>query len=1041
MEQNNKSLATSNEELKLAQLDLATMLKASLAISEQLLPEKLSETLLQAVMNESGADKGYLLLEHENQISIAAEAALKEDRSIEIQVFDVLKIPDYNFLPENIIKHVRSTSDKVIINDVSKDTVFSSDKYISTVHPKSIACIPIIKDEKNIGTIYLENSHFTNVFTPEKIVVLKILTTQASVSFENMNLFNNLNLSKKRFQDIMDNTPTIIFAKYLDGRYLFINKEFENIYKVERQKVINLTDFDIFPKEFAQSFVAKDKVIIDTGKPLTFEEKIPHGNDMHTYIVAKFPLFDSSGKFYAIGGISTDISDLKRMQESLRENQNRFNFVLAATQDSIYDWDLVSGRIWRNEQYEKLYNGPAGPNLAWWKNNIHPDEYADVVTRLEAAFGKHEQLWHQEYRFKRATQGYSYIIDRGFIVYDNLGKPVRMIGALMDITERKQFIDDLERSLALSKATLESTTDGILVVNADNKIADYNKKFIEMWKIPESIFESNDDKQLIAFMLGQLKDSHNFVAKIDELNKSPESESFDLIKFKDGKTFERYSKPQKTKTNIIGRVWSFRDITERVKTEEDEKKRAIKIIERQSELLRLNNLMLNIPIKEKLKKIVESDAKTMEVERVSIQFIDADWNTITSENTYILSKGDYEAGISIMRKDYPRYFSELEFNKIIDANNAENDPRTSELKEKYLKYYGITSLLSVPFKLKGKIVGIICHEHVGRRRNWSYEEMVFANSIADIISLILETNEREKTENELKKLNELLEERVKDRTSELSANEQKFRAVVETANDSIISFDKEWKIIYWNKAAEKMFGYTSQEVIGQPITILMPQYYIENLKKSFDHYLKTKEATIIGKGIVELNGLRKSGIEFPLELSIDAWKSNNEDFFTGIIRDISERKKTEEELIKKNKEIKHANIFLDSILENIPYIIFVKEVKELRYIRINKAAEEFMGYKKEELIGKNDYDIFPKEQADLYIANDRKLLNKEGVLDVPEEPVNTKNGKRWLHTKIIIIKDEFNVPLYLVGISTDITAKKEVEHSDLIKKEESKSTS
>ena len=133
----------------------------------------------------------------------------------------------------------------------------------------------------------------------------------------------------------------------------------------------------------------------------------------------------------------------------------------------------------------------------------------------------------------------------------------------------------------------------------------------------------------------------------------------------------------------------------------------------------------------------------MQVERVSIQFFDPDWTSVTSENTYILSKSDYGPGISILRKDYPRYFSELEFNKIIDANNAVNDPRTSELTEKYLKQYGITSLLSVPFKLKGKIVGIISHEHTGAKRNLmllsaiinKYLKMVEV-AICDIIILI-----------------------------------------------------------------------------------------------------------------------------------------------------------------------------------------------------------------------------------------------------------------------------------------------------------------
>ena len=999
MEQNNKSITTSTAEFNLEQLDIAAIIKASLAISEQLLPEKLSETLLKIIMQESGADKGSLLLERDGQLSVFAEATV--NNGIKIETYNTLKAPDYNVLPESIVQYVKRTNEKLIINDVSIDKVYSTDKYIIANHPKSIACLPIISENKNLGIVYLENSLFEGVFTPEKIVVLKILVTQASISFENANLFNTLDLSKKRFQDIMDNSSAVIFAKLSDGRYLFINKEFEKLYKVDRTKVINVTDFDIFPKEFAEAFTARDKIIFQTEKAITYEEKIPHEDGMHTYIIAKFPLRDSAGKFYAIAGIATDVSGLKRIEETLRENQIRFNFVLAATQDAIYDWDLVTGRIWRNEQYEKLFNGPSGPNFEWWKHNIHPDEFKDVAARLEEAIARHDQLWNQEFRFKRVKEGYAYVIDRGFIIYDNQGKAIRMIGALMDISERKQAVDDLERSLALSKATLESTTDGILVVDSNNKIVDYNKKFVEMWKLPPPVLETKDDDQYIGFILAQLKDSDNFTSKVKELMKTPEAESVDILEFNDGKVFERCSKPQKTKTNIIGRVWSFRDITDRVKTDDAEKKRVIKIIERQSQLLKLNKLLGNLPIKEKFKKIIETDAKTLEVERVSIQFFDAKKTTITSENTYLLSKAEYGLGVTFSRKDFPRYFSELEYNKIIDANNAEYDPRTSELADKYLNVYGITSVLNVPIRLKGNIVGVICHEHVGLKREWTYEEMVFVNSVADTVSLTLETDEREKTESELKLLNESLEERVKSRTSELSKSEEKFRAVVETANDAIISFDKTWKMFFWNKAAEKLFGYTPEEAIGKPIDIIIPANYLEKLKKSFENYLVTGEATIIGKGPVILNGLTKSGTEFPGELTIDAWKSNNEEFFTCIIKNISERKKIEQDLIKIAEQLLDSEERFRAVAETA-FDSIISADKEGKIIFWNKAAEKMFGYTSQEAMGrfisiivppnkladeKNVFENYlqPKKDSIIGKGNIQMIGLKKGGIEFPIE--------------------------------------------------------
>ena len=125
-------------------------------------------------------------------------------------------------------------------------------------------------------------------------------------------------------------------------------------------------------------------------------------------------------------------------------------------------------------------------------------------------------------------------------------------------------------------------------------------------------------------------------------------------------------------------------------------------------------------------------------------------------------------------------------------------------------------------------------------------------------------------------------------------------------------------------------------------------------------------------------------------------------------------------------------LFLDSIVENIPNMIFVKDAKELRFVRLNKAGEELLGFSREELIGKNDYDFFPKEEADFFTGKDHEALSKGTLTDIPEEPIHTRyKGTRYLHTKKIPILDSKGNPLYLLGISEDITEKKRIEREVL----------
>ena len=122
--------------------------------------------------------------------------------------------------------------------------------------------------------------------------------------------------------------------------------------------------------------------------------------------------------------------------------------------------------------------------------------------------------------------------------------------------------------------------------------------------------------------------------------------------------------------------------------------------------------------------------------------------------------------------------------------------------------------------------------------------------------------------------------------------------------------------------------------------------------------------------------------------------------------------------------------FLESIIENIPNMIFIKSADELNFVMINKAGEQLLGHSKEELIGKNDYDFFPKNEADFFTEKDREVLNNKKLVDIPEETINTKNlGQRILHTKKIPLLDNNGNPEYLLGISEDITELKLAETS------------
>ena len=146
----------------------------------------------------------------------------------------------------------------------------------------------------------------------------------------------------------------------------------------------------------------------------------------------------------------------------------------------------------------------------------------------------------------------------------------------------------------------------------------------------------------------------------------------------------------------------------------------------------------------------------------------------------------------------------------------------------------------------------------------------------------------------------------------LGESEEKFRSVAQSAIDTIISVDSSGNIIFWNRAAEKLFGYSVDEAIGKPLTIIMPERFHDAYKSRFQRIVSGGESRVIGT-TVNLEGLKKEGSEFPVELTLSKWETKKGIFFTGIVRDITVRKLTDEQLVKQSAEAKERNLELSTL--------------------------------------------------------------------------------------------------------------------------------
>jgi len=200
----------------------------------------------------------------------------------------------------------------------------------------------------------------------------------------------------------------------------------------------------------------------------------------------------------------------------------------------------------------------------------HPEDVEASLEFIRRIRSGELPEYRMEKRYVRKNGAVIWVHLTVSIVRSATGAPLYLVAFIEDITQRREAQSEASRSLSLLRATLESTADGILVVDLNGKILSFNQKVADMWGIPAEVYSSGDDQRAIKMALEKLVNPDDFLAKVMELNRHPEESSYDVLELKDGRTFERYSQPQLIDDVPVGRVWSFRDVTSRRRAEEQE---------------------------------------------------------------------------------------------------------------------------------------------------------------------------------------------------------------------------------------------------------------------------------------------------------------------------------------------------------------------------------------------------------------------------------------------------------------------------------------
>lgn len=289
-----------------------------------------------------------------------------------------------------------------------------------------------------------------------------------------------LNILGQKISALVTSSHDAIVSQSMDGIILSWNQGAERLYGYQAKEVIGRSIEMLFAEDRRQELedIRED---IKAGEEFCVcetQRKNKDGKLIDVKIMIT-PVKNNKGEVEEIFVVTNDITEQKAYEETLQESEERFRYAALATSDSIYDWDLETNAVWRDQTYQKLFcNGEMiGADNTWFANRLHPDDEPRILASIDESLKDNSTFWKGEYRFQRSDGTYAYVEDSGYIIRNMDGKAMRIIGAMSDVTVRKEA-ELASRHLV---AIIESSDDAILGITLKGIIMSWNRGAEKMY--------------------------------------------------------------------------------------------------------------------------------------------------------------------------------------------------------------------------------------------------------------------------------------------------------------------------------------------------------------------------------------------------------------------------------------------------------------------------------------------------------------------------------------------------------------------------------
>jgi len=418
------------------ELDVETVVKASQALSSEMVLNNLIEKLMRIVVEHAGAERGLLILFRGDELRIEAEATTGHGR-VEVAVQQTIITP-LN-LPNSVLQYVIRTRERVVLDDALVGNLYSEDEYVRAKRPRSVLCLPIIKQTKLVGVLYLENNLTPRAFTTDRVAVLELLASQAAISLENASLYFDLHRSEAFLAQGQSISQTGSFGWNVSSGEIYWSDETYHIFEYDRavKPTLELIFERVHPddRELVHQIIER---ATGARENLDFEHRVlmPNGSVKHLHVLAR-ALKTAPGDLEYVGAV-TDVTAAKQAEEKVRESEGELRQILdfAPQHVGVLGPDRV--RLYVN-QAALAY---IGLTLEEWQSgggttSVHPDDWERMTSETHSKFLSgipHEA----ELRLLRKDGTYRWFLFRYSPIRDEQGHLRRWYVTGTDIEDRKQ---------------------------------------------------------------------------------------------------------------------------------------------------------------------------------------------------------------------------------------------------------------------------------------------------------------------------------------------------------------------------------------------------------------------------------------------------------------------------------------------------------------------------------------------------------------------------------------------------------------------------